>query len=207
MSDFEKYFTNDPKQERSYARVEKILDAVDALASSKPPKKISIKEIAKNAFISVGAIYHHFPSLNSIFASLLIRKINIRTNELIAFIDSQKLDTTLEKFADTLVDNVFNFWINQSPPEKKESLRFFYQNAKFPELFYSFARNIYPNIKEFISKNNTGTFREISENEWPLLVRLSQTALISPFMESLPIAGTPEHKKIAKDTIVKSFGA
>jgi AcrR family transcriptional regulator len=206
MNDFEKYFTNPSKQERSQARVEKILDAVESLQNSGPIKKISLRDIARKTFISIGAIYHHFPSLNSIFASLLIRKIRIRTNELVAFVNSQKPDITLEQFADTLVNQVFNFWIDQSPPEKKESLRFFYQNAKRPELFYSFAQNIYPQIKEFILKNKTGTFKEITEAEWPLLIRLSQTALISPFIESLPIAGTSEHRKIAKDTILKLFG-
>lgn len=81
------YFVNESKQERSHTRVEKILDAVETLSSEAPNKKIDIKSISKKAFVSVGAIYHHFPTVNSIFASLLLRKVRLRIQGLEDLID------------------------------------------------------------------------------------------------------------------------
>lgn len=205
MSDFDNYFTNQSKQERSQARVEKILDAVERLSLETPNKKIEIRAISKKALISVGAIYHHFPSLHSIFASLLVRKVQGRLKEITALISNLSPEVTLQQITDLWIDQAFNEWGNKPMVAKEEALRFFYQNAHRPEVFYSFAQALYPFIQEFIQRNTTNTIREISEEEWPLLNRLVQTAIISPFIEQLPIAGTKAHRKIVKDVFVRLY--
>ena len=205
LSDFEKYFTHETKQERGHARVEKILDAVENLAEESPHKKIDARSIAKKAFISIGAIYHHCPSIQSIFASLLIRKVQARLRQLTLLIDGLGTQVTLDDLTTLLIDQGFNYWGSKSLVAKKEALRFFYKNAKRPELFYSFAQDLYPHAKAFIDRNNTNTIRDIPEDEWPLLVRLTQTAIISPFVEQLHIAGTDVHKKIVKDIILRLY--
>ena len=104
------YFIHQPKQERSHARIEKILDAVEELSEKSPTTKIDIKSIAKKSFISIGAIYHHFPSVNSIFASLLLRKVKLRIEGLAALIDGLGPNVTLEEFTDQLINQAFYEW-------------------------------------------------------------------------------------------------
>lgn len=207
MTNSNDYFTNESKQDRSHVRVEKILDAVELLALEKPSKKIDIKSIAKQAFISVGAIYHHFPSVNSIFASLLLRKVKNRIAGLSALIDSLGPEVTLEKFVNTLIDQAFYEWGQKPVAAKKEALEFYYQHAHNPEFFYSYAQSIYPHVKAFIDRNTTNTFRAISEEEWPFLNRISQTAILSPFLEGSPIAGSDKHRAIVKDIALRIYSA
>lgn len=205
MNASNKYFANEPKQDRSHARVEKILDAVELLSAEAPTKKIDIKSIAKKAFVSVGAIYHHFPSVNSIFASLLLRKVRLRIQGLGDLIDSLGPEVTLEQFTDKLIDQAFYEWGVKPIAAKNEALEFYYQNAHKPEFFYSYAQSIYPHVSAFIERNTTNTFREITEEEWPFLNRISQTAILSPFLEQLPIAGTEKHRAIVRDIALRIY--
>lgn len=200
-----KYFVNEPKQERSHARVEKILDAVESLSVEAPSKKIDIKSIAKKAFVSVGAIYHHFPSVNSIFASLLLRKVQLRIQELAALIDSLGPEVSLEQFVDLLIDQAFYEWGQKPIAAKNEALDFYYQHAHKPEFFYSYAQSVYPHVNAFIQRNETNTFRVITEEEWPFLNRISQTAILSPFLEQSPIAGSDKHREIVRDIALRIY--
>lgn len=200
-----KYFAYEPKQDRSHARVEKILDAVESLSIEKPAKKIDVKSISKKAYISVGAIYHHFPSINSIFASLLLRKVQSRIKGLTHLIDSLDSTVDLEKFADLLIDQAFYEWGQNSVAAKNEALEFYYQNANQPEFLYSYAEALYPHVNAFIKRNQTNTFRDITEEEWPFLNRASQTAILSPFLERSPIAGTDKHRAIVKDIALRIY--
>jgi AcrR family transcriptional regulator len=198
-----KYFANEPKQKRSQSRVEKILDTVESISTEAPSKKIDIKTIAKRSFISVGAVYHHFPSVNSIFASLLLRKIQFRIHYLGVLIDSLEPEVSLEEFFDILIDQAFYEWGQKPIAGKSEALKFFYQNAQKPEFLYSYTQSLYPHINSFIERNNTNTFREITDDEWPFLNRVALTTILSPFFEQSPIAGSETHRAIVKDIAVR----
>jgi AcrR family transcriptional regulator len=198
-----KYFANEPKQKRSQSRVEKILDTVESISTEAPSKKIDIKTIAKRSFISVGAVYHHFPSVNSIFASLLLRKIQFRIHYLGVLIDSLDPEVSLEEFFDILIDQAFYEWGQKPIAGKSEALKFFYQNAQKPEFLYSYTQSLYPHINSFIERNNTNTFREITDDEWPFLNRVALTTILSPFFEQSPIAGSETHRVIVKDIAVR----
>lgn len=200
-----KYFANKPKQERSHARVEKILDAVESLSAEVSSQKIDIKSIAKKALISVGAIYHHFPSVNSIFASLLLRKIQLRIDNLAALVDSLGPEVTVDRFFDLLIDQAFLEWGQKPIAAKNQAIEFYYQNAHHPEFVYSYAESIYPHVNAFILRNKSNTFREITEQEWPFLNRISQTAILSPFLEQSPIAGSEIHRSIVKNIAIRIY--
>ena len=198
-----KYFANEPKQKRSEARVEKILDTVESISTEAPTRKIDIKTIARRSFISVGAVYHHFPSVNSIFASLLLRKMQFRIHYLGVLIDSLGPEVTLEQFFDILIDQAFYEWGHKPIAGKNEAVKFFYQNAQHPEFLYSFTQPLYPRINSFIQRNKTNTFREITDDEWPFLNRVALTTILSPFFEQSPIAGSETHRAIAHDIAVR----
>lgn len=203
MNTPDKYFANKPKQKRSQARLEKILDTVESISTEAPTKKIDIKTIAKRSFVSVGAIYHHFPSVNSIFASLLLRKIQFRIHYLGILIDSLGPEVTLEQFFDILIDKAFYEWGQKPIAGKSEALKFFYQNANKPEFLYTYTQSLYPHLNSFIQRNKTDTFRQITEDEWPFLNRVALTTILSPFFEQSPLAGSDTHRAIAKNIAVR----
>jgi AcrR family transcriptional regulator len=205
MSEFDNYFTAETKQSRSDARIERILDAVEDLSTEAPTKKINARSIAKKAFVSIGAVYHHFASIQNIFASLAIRNIRKRQNKLIDLANSIEPDVTVSQMADALIESAFNDWKYMPDAAKKEAVHAFYKSARHPEKIFSYAEELYPYFEELVKRNTTNTFRVIPKDEWPLLNRLSQTAILSPFIEQLPIAGTDVHRRIAKDVFMRLY--
>jgi hypothetical protein len=141
--------------------------------------------------------------VNSIFASLLLRKIQFRIHYLGVLIDSLEPEVSLEEFFDILIDQAFYEWGQKPIAAKSEALKFFYQNAQKPEFLYSYTQSLYPHINSFIERNNTNTFREITDDEWPFLNRVALTTILSPFFEQSPIAGSETHRVIVKDIAVR----
>ena len=198
-NNYDSYFNNPSKQKRGEERVEKILDSIEMALEENPNWELNTRSIAKNAKVSSGAIYHHFPSVGSLFASLFIHKVKKNCSVTIDLVNSLGPEVTLNEVSDILVDHAFEIWTKGNIQVKKIVIEFFYRNAKEPELLYSFIDPLVPHLKAFAARNTTNTLREISEEEWPLILRTTQTAVTSPFIEGQAIAGTDQHRKFAKD--------
>ncbi|MBT8515599.1 TetR/AcrR family transcriptional regulator [Polynucleobacter paneuropaeus] len=198
-NNFDAYFNHPSKQKRGAERVEKILDSIENALVENPDWNLNTRTIAKRAKISSGAIYHHFPSVGSLFASLFIRKVKKAHSITIDLLNSLGPEVTLDEVCDVLVDHAFIVWANGSLQIKKLVIEFFYRNAKEPELLYSFIDPLVPHFQAFAARNTTNTIRSIPDEEWPLILRTTQTAVSSPFIERQAIAGTDAHRKFAKD--------
>jgi AcrR family transcriptional regulator len=198
-NNYDSYFNNPSKQKRGEERVESILESIEIALEENPNWSPNTRSIAKNAKISSGAIYHHFPSVGSLFASLFIRKVKKTHSVTIDLVNSLGPEVTLNEISDILVDHAFEVWGKGNLQVKKIMIEFFYRNAKEPELLYSFADPVVPHLKAFAARNTTNTLREISEEEWPLILRTTQTVVSSPFIERQAIAGTDQHRRFAKD--------
>jgi AcrR family transcriptional regulator len=62
-----------PKQERGIKKFEAILDGADKLILSQGIHNFSLYDIAENASVAVGSVYHFFPSIEAVFAALVER--------------------------------------------------------------------------------------------------------------------------------------
>ncbi|MBU3631478.1 TetR/AcrR family transcriptional regulator [Polynucleobacter sp. AP-Melu-500A-A1] len=200
-SNFDAYFNYPSKQKRGEERVEKILDSIENALEENPDWEFNTRNIAQRAKISSGAIYHHFPSVGSLFASLFIRKVKKTQLITIDLINSLGPKVTLDEVSDLLVDHTFMVWSKGSLQIKKIVIEYFYRNAKEPELLYSFIDVLVPHFQAFVARNTTNTIRNIAKEEWPLILRTTQTAVSSPFIERQAIAGTEAHRQFAKDCL------
>ena len=198
-NNFDAYYNHPSKQKRGEERVEKILDSIENALEENPDWNINTRTIAKRAKISSGAIYHHFPSVGSLFASLFIRKVKKAHSITIDLLNSLGPEVTLNEVSDLLVDHAFIVWSKGNIQIKKIVIEFFYRNANEPELLYSFIDPLVPHLRAFAARNTTNTIRDIAEEEWPLILRTTQTAVSSPFIERQAIAGTDAHRRFAKD--------
>lgn len=198
-NNYDSYFNKPSKQKRGEERVEKILESIEIALEKNPNWNLNTRTIAKNAKISSGAIYHHFPSVGSLFASLFIRKVKKTHSVTIDLVNSLGPEDTLDDICDILVDHAFEVWGKGNIQIKKIMIEYFYRNAKEPELLYSFIDPLVPHFQAFVARNTTNTIREIAEEEWPMILRTTQTAVSSPFIERQVIAGTDQHRQFAKD--------
>lgn len=204
-NNFDTYFNKPSKQKRGEESVEKILDAIEVALEENPDWNLNTRMIAKQANLSSGAIYHHFPSVGSLFASLFIRKVHKNSAVTIDLINSLGPNVTLNEIADILVDHSFIVWGRGNLYAKAMAIEFFYRNAKEPELLYSFIDSLVPHFKALAARNTTNTIRDIADEEWPIILRTTQTAVSSPFIEQQIIAGTDAHRKCAKECFLRLF--
>lgn len=196
MSFFNGYFVNPAKQSRSLKKIEKILDSAQSLANEKTDKSVEVREIIDHSHSSMGAIYHHFPSVGGIFASLMIRRIASKQSIVINTIQSMAPNTGVNKFSEALINLAFQDWAHGNKKVRNTAIRFFYRNAKEPELFLCYANALIPHLHSFLCRNTSNEFRVVDLDEWPLLLRAMQTALTSPFIEQLSIAGSDRHRDL-----------
>lgn len=203
MNEFDQYFANPAKQKRSHDRIERILDTTEKLALENTQEIVEARSIIGQMHISIGAIYHHFPSIGNIFASLMIRRIARNQLKVINVINQLNNSTGVRELTSTLVNLAFQDWSNGNLKVRNAAIRFFYRNAKQPELFFSYGDAFIPHLQSFVERNTTNEFRKISSDEWPLLIRVIQTAITSPFIERLEMAGSEAHKQFASSAMIR----
>jgi hypothetical protein len=79
------------------------------------------------------------------------------------------------------------------------------KNGHVPD-FYGYVDLMVKPYIECAKRNQTGTFRLISEDEARLIIRASAALTERPFVDGNPIAGTSEHRKITIDNLARLFG-
>lgn len=208
MNKYFKYLSKKNKQDRSNERIEKILDSVESIThESTENRALTARSIADKGASTTGALYHHFSSIDNIFASLLVRKINLSQQKTISLIESSSANMTLNEFATMLVDKAFEDFKARNSIVLRLAIKTLIKNIDDPNLFFSkMFEPLNSYIITYIAKNESGTFKVISDKEWPLYCRTIQTAILSPFFEQLPIAGEIQHRTFVINLICNIYG-
>jgi AcrR family transcriptional regulator len=81
-----------PKQERSRATVEALLDATAALLVEEGYPRTTTNRIAKRAGVSVGSLYQYFPNKEAVVAALIERFIDAQFDVLATRLSASSLD-------------------------------------------------------------------------------------------------------------------
>jgi TetR/AcrR family transcriptional regulator, cholesterol catabolism regulator len=84
------------------ARRERIVDAGLTLLAERPYDKIQVKDVAEEANVALGTLYHYFSSKEHLFAEVLVRwaatlRTNISRNPLRGLTDAQRLTQVINR--------------------------------------------------------------------------------------------------------------
>jgi AcrR family transcriptional regulator len=66
-------FYRKPSQARGVAKFDKILDAAHHLIDEQPEREISLYDVAEEAGVATGSVYHFFPNIEGIYIALVER--------------------------------------------------------------------------------------------------------------------------------------
>jgi AcrR family transcriptional regulator len=113
-----------PTQERSKARLERILDAADAVFAEVGYAAATTEEIAARAETSIGSVYQFFPNKKALFAALRTRYL-VRARDLFEdLLTPQAIARPWPELLDDIVDAFWKFhselpgfravWVHQS---------------------------------------------------------------------------------------------
>lgn len=98
-----------PMQERSKARLERILDAADAVFAEVGYERATTEEIAERAGTSIGSLYTFFPNKRALFAALRTRYLE-RAHELFeGLLTPAALERPWPELVDAIIDAFWQF--------------------------------------------------------------------------------------------------
>lgn len=97
---------NAATQRRSKDKVQRILDTTLAMLSIGPADKVTTNDIAKNAGISIGTLYHYFPKKEAVFYELFRRWLE-QTLDILDSVDADfDGSEQLEDYVDALFERL-----------------------------------------------------------------------------------------------------
>lgn len=194
------------KQERSQKTLEDIQEAADQIVVEANPDLFTSRTLAQRSGYALGTLVRRLSSVENVFLWAVKKRRDQKFQEVATNITQFSADTSINTFAETMVDIAFT-GVQQINPAV---MRFFEKrftkiNGLTPD-YFTYLDSIVEPYLVAVNKNKTGTFRALSTNEASLLIRQICLLLERPFMEGNPIAGTDEHRKVAKEAIIRLLG-
>lgn len=103
-----------PTQARGIVKFEQILDAAHKLIEEQPTREISLYDIAGEAGVAAGSVYHFFPSIEAVFVAL-VERYDERFANIISDTDPENSDADWQDLLVLHTENSRKF-INAHPP-------------------------------------------------------------------------------------------
>ena len=103
--------TREPKQHRSIATVDAILEATRQLLSTGDLTRLTTNKISSRAGVSIGSLYQYFPNKEKILVKLSESHFEKQSNavaELISYRGDKNLSTIIFRVVDRILQNVFS---------------------------------------------------------------------------------------------------
>lgn len=103
-------FRKSPRQKRSKLLVDSILEATTRVLESIGFVSVTTNKVAEKAGVSIGSLYQYFPNKDSIFASLVDRQMEDRTEriqKLLRSTSNESLEKIIELTIGDLVDVLY----------------------------------------------------------------------------------------------------
>jgi AcrR family transcriptional regulator len=102
-----------PRQQRSQALVEAILQATSHLLPERGAEQTTTNRIARVAGVSIGSLYQYFPNKDAILSRLIGRGLDQERDTLLSLVE-QKRDLPLPELVDAVVDQLTDLYLDRS---------------------------------------------------------------------------------------------
>jgi AcrR family transcriptional regulator len=194
------------KQKRSEKTLDDLLDAALEIVEGAKPEKFTSRTLAEKSGYSLGTLIKRLGSIENVFLWAINKgreKHFENFAEIIAAFDSNR---PLNEFIEMMTDE----YIAAIQKVSSKVMRYFERRSiakddlSFNPYHYTDVLVI-PYLK-IVKRNKTQTFRDLSEDEVTLIFRAIYTMLVRPYIESNPIAGTREHRRIVVENITRLLG-
>jgi len=194
------------KQVRSQKTLEDILQAASGIVEEGDTALFTSRTLAERSGYALGTLVDRLGSIESVFLWVIKQTRDRLLKEVALDIAQFDNEVPIQVFAEKMVNIGFTNIQKVNP----NVMRYFEVRALKKEGYkadyYTYMDFFVDPYLESIQKNKTGTFRLISKNEASLLIRQLYSLVERPFVEGNPIAGTEEHRRVAKEAIIRLLG-
>jgi hypothetical protein len=192
------------KQKRSEKTLDDLLDAALEIVEEAKPEKFTSRWLAEKSGYSLGTLIKRLGSIENVFLWAIKKgreKHFENFAEIIAAFDSNR---PLNEFIEMITDECIATIQKVSPKVMRYSER--RSMAKEDLSFNNYTDVLVNPYLKIVKRNKTQTFRDLSEDEVTLIFRAIYSMLVRPYIDSNPIAGTREHRRIVVENTVRLLG-
>jgi AcrR family transcriptional regulator len=192
------------KQKRSEKTLDDLLDAALEIVEEAKPEKFTSRALAEKSGYSLGTLIKRLGSIENVFLWAIKKgreKHFENFAEIIAAFDSNR---PLNEFIEMITDECIATIQKVSPKVMRYSER--RSMAKEDLSFNNYTDVLVNPYLKIVKRNKTQTFRDLSEDEVTLIFRAIYSMLVRPYIDSNPIAGTREHRRIVVENITRLLG-
>ena len=190
------------KQDRSKQTLDNILEAAANLIEQADPDLFTSRVLAAESGYSLGTLNKRLLSVDNVFIWLIEQGQKQHIQYAKRIIAECGPNDPLPSLIEHLVD-IFFAVMNKINPKV---IRYYEHRMALKQgLVEDYDRTdalVVP-FREAAQRNLTETFRDLTDKELKLILRASLSLLERPFIYSDPIAGTPEHRRIAIENSVR----
>ena len=180
-----------------------IFQAVSDISVEDDPRRLSARGISARSGYSVGAIYHHFPSVEHLLVAMFERRRASLLELLAAFLRDAPADLPVRSLVEGLIDPVFDAW--RRPPRKvlAHVLRMHIKHcADLIDVEEPLEPMRVP-LLDALRRNRSAGLRQLTPLEVDGALRSIQAAIRTPFAAGDPGAGSPQHRATVVDCCMR----
>ena len=194
---------SDAKQDRSKKTLDDLLQAAYAIVEEADPAAFTSRPLAGKAGYSLGTLSKRLGSVENVFFWAIQKGRKGKFNQVAKDMDQLDPKLNVREFVEVFVDKSFS-GINVVTPSVMRfyDQRFTKKNGLSPD-YFDYVDVLVEPYQRMCLRNESNTFRIISQDEARLIFKAILTFVERPFANGDPIMGTPEHHRIAVEVITR----
>ena len=193
------------KQERSKKTLDDLLEAANELVEGADPSLFTSRSLSKKSGYALGTLTKRLTSIEKIFLWAIKKAQQKKLGEMSQIIENfdptQPLEILLEELVDLAIYNIMTV--------NPRVIRFYDERVHRtgnPHNFHHFSDAIVPAFINAMKRDQTNTFRPMSEDELRLILRTTATFIERPIVEEESFAGSNEHRQLALTNLIRLLG-
>ncbi|MEA9603571.1 MULTISPECIES: TetR/AcrR family transcriptional regulator [unclassified Polynucleobacter] len=194
---------SDAKQDRSKKTLDDLLQAAYAIVEEADPAAFTSRSLAGKAGYSLGTLSKRLGSVENVFFWAIQKGRKGKFNQVAKDMDQLDPKLNVREFVEVFVDKSFS-GINVVTPSVMRfyDQRFTKKNGLSPD-YFDYVDVLVEPYQRMCLRNESNTFRVISQDEARLIFKAILTFVERPFANGDPIMGTAEHRRIAVEVITR----
>ena len=165
----------------------------------------SARELSKATGFSVGTIYSHFGSLRGIIGYIVYRRQCAAIERLERILEAHDPKASVPLLLDEIIDSCFHTLTSFNPKLARKVIKIAMDEADRASDLDRVSDRLVPFIALAMTRDETGTFRAMPDDEILVSLRGMIAILRSPLLENSPFFATPGHRALAKNYLARMF--
>ena len=184
-----------------------IMEATELLVIDSSGSLPTVREVAKRSGYSIGSVYRNFTSVRDIVAQIVVRGQISTAKTIEAMVAQHSPDDGVDVFCRNLTDKFFSLIERFNPRVVRFVFNVALDNARRDDVLYVASDRMVNPLLAVIARVRSGTFQQLSGKQACLLARAAVFMVRSPLLEGNAFFGTPEHRVMVYNYMLKSLKA